>query len=264
MPEVIKSPDNKLIKLIRKVHDRKKTDELVYIEGIRIVEDCLMSGGSCVDLICSDKKISEASDLAEKYNIPASSLSVLDDQLFSRVSSTVNPQGIAMICKAPLIRNELSFSGDKDIFCVLDNVQDPGNVGTVIRMADAFGFSAVIVTGGTCDPFGEKALRASMGSAWHIPVILYSDEIRLIDELNSKNISTLAMHLKGDSLDDAEITLPVAFFIGNEGKGLSDEVSSRCSHLVRIPMPGKAESLNAASAASIVGNELRKARDITL
>jgi len=264
MPDIIKSAENSIVKLIRKVHDRKKSDELVYIEGLRIVEDCLLSGGQCSNLICSEDKLSVAQDLIRKYNIPSGLLSVLDNKLFDRISSTVNSQGIAMIAKVPQLRDSLIVTGDKDIYCVLDNVQDPGNVGTVIRMADAFAFTAVIITGGTADPFGEKALRASMGSSWHIPIISYSDESRLVDELGNSGITSLGMHLKGETLDDASLELPCAFFIGNEGRGLGEEVSSKLTKLVKIPMPGKAESLNAASAASVIGYELRKRRDLTL
>ncbi len=264
MRDPVTSSSNQIIKLIRKVHDRKKGDELVYIEGLRIVEDCLQTGGECVYLICSARKAGIAEELADKYNIPESSVIVIEDRLFDKTASTVNSQGIAMIVKAPDLCNVLVGSGEKDIYCVLDNVQDPGNVGTIIRMADAFAFTAVIITGGTCDPFGEKALRASMGSTWHIPVITFSEESNLIDALKDMGVTSLGMHLKGDPLDEADLVLPCAFFIGNEGRGLGEEISSQLTKLIKIPMPGKAESLNAASAASVIGNELRKARDLTL
>ena len=264
MNEVIRSSDNSIVKKIRKVHSRKKGDELVYIEGVRIVEDCLLSGGVCDRLICSEKKYGVASELADKYGISLSCISVLDDGLFDRISSTVNSQGVAMLVKVPQYSNSIIENKDKAVYCILDCVQDPGNVGTIIRLADAFGFDAVIITGGTADPFGEKALRASMGSSWHIPIVTYNDDVSLVKELNSRNITTLGMHLRGVNLDKAELRLPCAFIIGNEGKGMSDDVSSLCTCLVKIPMPGRAESLNAASAASVIGNELRKARDLTL
>ena len=231
---------------------------------MRIVEDCILSGGVCDRLICSEKKYDAASELAARYGIPASIISVIDDSLFDRISSTVNSQGIAMLVKVPQYSNSIIENKEKAIYCILDCVQDPGNVGTIIRMSDAFGFDAVIVTEGTADPFGEKALRASMGSTWHIPIVSYGNDVELVNDLNSKGITTLGMHLKGNNLDTAELSLPCAFIIGNEGKGMSDDVSSACSSLVKIPMPGKSESLNAASAASIIGNELRKARDLTL
>lgn len=264
MREVIRSSSNQIVKLIRKVHGRHKGDESVYIEGSRIVEDCLLSGSTCEYLISSERKLPLALEFIQRFGISEERLYVLDDQLFEKVSSTVNSQGIGMIVRAPMLNDVMISSGANDIYCVLDDVQDPGNVGTIIRMADAFAFTAVIITGGTADPFGEKALRASMGSAWHIPVINYSEEALLVKELNESGITTLGMHLKGDLLDDAELELPCAFFIGNEGRGLGEGVSSRLTKLIKIPMPGKAESLNAASAASVIGYELRKRRDLTL
>ena len=258
MAEVITSASNARIKLINKLHNRKKGDELVYIEGSRIVSDCLMSGGKCELLICAERRYDEALELASGYSVDESQICVIGDSLFGKISSTVNSQGIAMIAKSPVIRTGFPVRGGNDIYCVLDDVQDPGNVGTIIRMADAFNFTAVIVTRGTADPFGEKALRASMGSSWHIPVAEYADDVELVNELNSKGVTTLAMHLRGEPLFTTDINMPCAFFIGNEGNGLSDDVSSLCSSLVKIPMPGKAESLNAASAASVIGYELMR------
>ena len=140
---------------------------------------------------------------------------------------------------------------------MLENTQDPGNLGTIIRMADAFGLTAVIVSPTTCDPYNDKVIRATMGSVWHIPIVR-----KTMDECFSfyerENIETIATHLKGNELGNGDLKLPCAYFIGNEGDGLTDDTSSRCTKLVKIPMKGKAESLNAAVAASVIGYELQK------
>ena len=261
MRDIIRSSDNQFLKKIRKVQDRKKCPELVYIEGLRIVTDCLAGGASCESLIVAERKTDEGMSIAREYEISDGSVFVLDDKLFEKISDTVNSQGIAMICACPQVMNELPVRGGKDVYCILENVQDPGNVGTIIRMADAFDLTAVILTKGSCDPFGDKAVRASMGSVWHIPVVMFDDEELLFDELSRLGISKLAMHLKGDVLGDSDISFPAAFFIGNEGKGLSEFASSRCDKLVKIPMPGKAESLNAASAATVMGYEMMRRRN---
>ena len=120
-------------------------------------------------------------------------------------------------------------------------------------MADAFDFTAVIITSGTCDPYNEKVLRASMGSVWHIPLIAVRSMEEVFSFCKINNITTYAMHLKGDELKTGSLVLPAAYMIGNEGNGLSDYAASGCSCLLKIPMPGRAESLNAASAASIIG-----------
>ena len=160
---------------------------------------------------------------------------ILSRDVFTKISQTVNPQGVALVIREPQIRADFPINNDgKDIYLVLENTQDPGNLGTMIRTADAFGMTAVIVSPTTCDPYNDKVIRATMGSVWHIPIIR----------------KTMA--------ECFELKLPCAFFIGNEGDGLTDETSSRCSKLVKIPMKGKAESLNAAVAASIIGYELSK------
>jgi TrmH family RNA methyltransferase len=127
----------------------------------------------------------------------------------------------------------------------------------MIRTADAFGMTAVIVSPTTCDPYNDKVIRATMGSVWHIPIIRKT-MAECFEFFENAKIGTLATHLKGSELGNGDLKLPCAFFIGNEGDGLTDETSSRCSKLVKIPMKGKAESLNAAVAASIIGYELSK------
>ena len=183
---------------------------------------------------------------------------ILSRDVFTKISQTVNPQGVALVIREPQIRADFPFNNDgKDIYLVLENTQDPGNLGTMIRTADAFGMTAVIVSPTTCDPYNDKVIRATMGSVWHIPIIRKT-MAECFEFFENAKIGTLATHLKGSELGNGDLKLPCAFFIGNEGDGLTDETSSRCSKLVKIPMKGKAESLNAAVAASIIGYELSK------
>ena len=140
---------------------------------------------------------------------------------------------------------------------MLENTQDPGNLGTIIRMADAFGLTAVIVSPTTCDPYNDKVIRATMGSVWHIPIVRKTMD-ECFEYFTKTGTETLAMHLKGNELNVNELSLPCAYFIGNEGDGLTDETTAKCSKFVKIPMKGQAESLNAAVAASVIGYELSK------
>ena len=252
--EIIKSKDNAKVKRLALLHDRKKAakEGLVFIEGMRLCEDALLSGVTPVSFVCSENKVDLAGELKNKYNV-ACDLTVLSNECFEKVASTVNPQGIAMVVKEPDIGSEIPYSGKEDIYLCLERLQDPGNLGTVIRLADAFDFTAVILVKGTADPFNEKVLRASMGSVWHVPLRKVDSTDEVFEFCEKKGISTLAAHLKGSTLNEANIILPCCYFIGNEGVGLSDECSERCDTMVKIPMRGKAESLNAASAASIIG-----------
>ena len=260
--EVIRSRENPKIKYFASMHDRKKASKegVVFIEGSRLCEDALLSGIRPIKTIVTEARYELFGKLKDEFDI-GTEVTVTTEELFAKIASTVNPQGIAMIVDEPESVKELPGRDDgKDIYVVLENVQDPGNMGTIIRMADAFDLNAVILTNGCVDPYNEKVLRSSMGSVWHIPMIRGFSSGQVIDMLRENNVSCMAADLKGDTLDTSVIELPAAYFIGNEGSGLKDSTSVACDKKVKIPMPGKAESLNAASAASIIGFVLSSKR----
>ena len=252
---IITSRENPNVKRIAKLtrRDQAKKEGLIYLEGTRLCEEALASGQKAIEVIVSEDRAGWAKEFT-----PDIEPLVLSKDVFQKISQTVNPQGVALVIKEPGGRTEIPFNNDgKDIYVVLENTQDPGNLGTIIRTADAFGLTAVIVSPTTCDPYNDKVIRATMGSIWHIPVIR-----KTMDEcfsfFGSMKIDTLATHLNGSEPGAGDLKLPCAYFIGNEGDGLTDETASRCSKLIKIPMRGKAESLNAAVAASIIGYELSK------
>ena len=253
--QVITSRDNPNVKRIAKLTKRSeaKKEGLIYLEGTRLCEEALLSGQKAKEVIVTEDKISWAKEFT-----PDVEPLVLSKEVFTKISQTVNPQGVAIIISEPGISADIPWKGDnKDIYVVLENTQDPGNLGTIIRMADAFGLAAVIVSPTTCDPYNDKVIRATMGSIWHIPVVRKTmDECFAFFE--KENIETIATHLKGNELGSGDLKLPCAYFIGNEGDGLTDETAKKCTKLVKIPMKGKAESLNAAVAASVIGYELSK------
>ncbi len=253
--QIITSRDNPNVKRIAKLtkRDNARSEGVIYLEGTRLCEEALLSGQTPLEVIVSEDRINWAEEFAQGIE-PL----VLSKDVFKKISQTVNPQGVALIIKEPSLSSDIPQKADgKDIYVVLENTQDPGNLGTIIRMADAFGLTAVIVSPTTCDPYNDKVIRATMGSVWHIPVVR-----KTMDEcfafFADKGIDTLAMHLKGNELGAGELQLPCAYFIGNEGDGLTDETTAECTKLVKIPMKGKAESLNAAVAASVIGYELSK------
>ena len=252
---IITSRDNPNVKRIAKLSKRSeaRSEGVILLEGTRLCEEALSSGQKAVEVIVTEDKVSWAKEFT-----PVIEPLVLSRDVFTKISQTVNPQGVAVVIKEPDIKADIPLSeSGKDIYVVLENTQDPGNMGTIIRMADAFGLSAVIVSPTSCDPFNDKVIRATMGSVWHIPVVRKTmDECFVFFDKNK--IETLATHLKGEELDCSRLKLPCAYFIGNEGDGLTDETSARCTRPVKIPMRGKAESLNAAVAASVIGYELSK------
>ena len=250
---IITSRDNPNVKRIAKLAKREnaRSEGVIYLEGTRLCEEALSSGLKTLEVIVAEDRIS----WAQEFTSDTEPL-VLSRNVFTKISQTVNPQGVAIVIKEPELTDEIPLNG-KAVYVVLENTQDPGNLGTIIRMADAFGLTAVIVSPTTCDPYNDKVIRATMGSVWHIPIVRKTMD-ECFDFFGKNNIDTLAMHLKGSELRADELKLPCAYFIGNEGDGLTDGTTARCTKLIRIPMKGKAESLNAAVAASVIGYELSK------
>ncbi|MBN1140545.1 MAG: RNA methyltransferase [Deltaproteobacteria bacterium] len=173
------------------------------------------------------------------------------ESLLRKISDTENPQGIAAV----LAFSETSLSSllirDPALLAICDAIGDPGNLGTLIRIADAAAADAVILLPGCCDPLAPKVVRATAGSLFHLPVLRAGPE-QLIDFLNRRGIALLATDLKGErSLYEADLKKPCALLIGNEARGTSPFFLERAQLRLKIPMPGQAESLNAAISAAL-------------
>jgi TrmH family RNA methyltransferase len=146
-------------------------------------------------------------------------------------------------------------------FMVLDNLQDPGNLGTIVRTAEGAGVDAVFMSKDTVDIYNPKVIRSTMGSIYRMPVIYVDDVLTLLDEFKAKGIKSYAAHLDGkNSYDQEDYAGGSAILIGNEGNGLRDEVSNAADIWVKIPMLGQVESLNAAIAASVMMFEVARQR----
>jgi len=172
------------------------------------------------------------------------------------LSDAITPQGIVVRCAHPQTTVADVLAGSPKLVVVLVRANDPGNAGTVIRIADAAGADGVILAGDSVDAFNPKAIRASAGSLFHLPVARAADEFALLDELSAAGLSVLAttgaaeLDLDAASADGI-LDLPTAWLFGSEAHGLPDEVVARADEAVRVPIYGRAESLNLASAAAI-------------
>lgn len=253
---VITSKDNPRYRSLISLHDRKVAREegLVFIEGLRLCEDALISGLVPKTVAIRADKEMLWEEWKKKYPIlETSELLVFSDSLFDKVCQTIHPQGIAMAVYVPDYRQTIPVQQETCRFIVLEHLQDPGNMGTIIRMADAFAYDGVLYTADSVDPYNEKSLRASMGSCFHIPLISFPDAEAIFASLQASGIQSIGAHLAGSALRTAVFPKKAALWIGNEANGLTEQTSNHCDILVKIEMPGKAESLNAASAASILG-----------
>ena len=177
----------------------------------------------------------------------------VNQALFKRLGDTETPQGILAIVRRKKWDVREVLGKESPLFVVLEDLQDPGNVGTILRTADAAGAAAVFVSKGTADLYSPKVVRSSMGSLLHLPVLSFPTVGELAPVLQKKGVRLIAAHLKGEKTPwETDLTGSLAILIGNEGAGLSEEAAKMADSLVKIPMPGQAESLNAAVAAGMM------------
>lgn len=188
-------------------------------------------------------------------------MEILEDRVFAAASDTKTPQGI--LCVIEQYHYQLSelLKEKAPHLLILENLQDPGNLGTIMRTAEGAGVDGVILSRTSVDLYNPKTIRSTMGSIYRMP-FLYVERIEdILPELKKKNIRTYAAHLKGkNQYDEEDYRQGTAFFIGNEGNGLTEELSHQADTWIRIPMHGKLESLNAAVAASILMYEVCRQR----
>lgn len=178
----------------------------------------------------------------------------VSEEVFAKMSDTQSPQGILCVvrqCEYTL--NKIMETDSMPLFLVLENLQDPGNLGTIMRTGEGAGVNGIIMSRDTVDIYNPKTIRATMGSVYRVP-FLYSDDIRgTVRRMKEKGIGIYAAHLKGRKCyDECDYCSPSAFLIGNEGNGLTEETAGLADTYIRIPMEGKLESLNAAVASALL------------
>jgi TrmH family RNA methyltransferase len=185
---------------------------------------------------------------------------LLPADVFASAVSTEQPQGIAALVHPPAFSPATLFEGPAPLILVLEALQDPGNVGTLIRSAEAFAASGILLLPGTASPWNPKALRASAGSAFRMPTV-NATEAEALDLLAQHNVPAIAAVARtGTSMSEAPLAGPCALLIGNEGAGLSDTLLAAAAHRITIPTPGRVESLNAAIAGSLLLYETSRHR----
>ena len=185
------------------------------------------------------------------------------DSIFASICDTKNPQGIlAVVRKEEKTLSDILKLSDNPFFMMAENLQDPGNLGTILRTGEGAGITALILSKGTVDMYSPKVIRSTMGSVFRVPFVYVEDMSETIVFLKEKGISVYGAHLEGSvPYDEPDYEKPSAIVIGNEGNGLTDEGAVSCTQCVRIPMEGHVESLNAAMSAGIFMYEIRRQRN---
>ncbi|WOV88651.1 RNA methyltransferase [Sporosarcina oncorhynchi] len=244
----IESTQNGLIKhwkkLVTSKKDRDKSEEFI-VEGFHLVEEALKSTGTVIHLI-----VREDIEIPEEWVTENLQLIEVTRAVAKELIETEQSQGIFAHCRQPKYSEEAPQSWKKYLF--IDAVQDPGNIGTMIRTADAAGIDAVILGKGSADPFNPKTVRSAQGSHFHIPVVKgeLSEWIEQVKKESIKIIGT-GLHNASDHYT-VEPLESFALIVGNEGSGVADEYLKEANEIVKIPLYGKAESLNVAIATGIL------------
>ena len=242
-----------------KAKERKK-DNIFLAEGIKMYEEAPEESVREVYVIEETlKKIQQDIFLWKK--LQRTGYETVSAEVFRKISDTQTPQGILTVLKRPKYQLQELLKVKNPLFVLLEDLQDPGNLGTIVRTGEGAGVTAVIMSRNTVDIFNPKTIRATMGSVYRVP-FLYVDSLEdTIKSLHNANIKTYAAHLKGETYyDSLSFKEGTAFLIGNEGNGLKKETADMASSYLKIPMEGQVESLNAAVATALLMYEAHRQR----
>jgi len=249
-----------VLKLVRNLLEKRRArqkEKCFVVEGPHLVEEA----GDRIKYLVYSENLPMVRDLQAK-GIPAYKIS---RQQFKELSSVETPQGVLAVVQEPEyqlrdILNEGKMKKEVLIVCCF-GVQDPGNLGTIIRSADAFGAGGVILSKGTVDLYNPKVIRATMGSLFHLPIVRIEDEKETLLYLKEKNVKIVATEVKAQKdISMVDLKGPVAILMGNEAAGLSQEVIELADEVVKIPMLGRAESLNVGVSTAVVLYEALRQR----
>ncbi len=251
MKELIESIQNKLVKKIKALQQRKNREKegLFIVEGVRFVQE-IPTNYTILFYAVSDtfQKINDISVYENKNQV-----FIFSDDVFCAIADTQHTQGILAVCQKKEIELSHFELKENGFYILIEEIQDPGNLGTIIRTADACNVDAIFLSKGCVDLYNTKVLRSTMGSLFHIPIFSNVNLEECIDNMKQKNITIFAAHLKAKQYYyTTDFKKGCAFLIGNEGKGISEIITKRCDKLIKIPMIGQAESLNASVATGIL------------
>lgn len=245
------------IKLKKSAKYRRQSG-LFVAEGIRVCYDAMLSNAQIDMLFVTEEAIEKNTDKFNKLSEYANKTFCVSSNVFSLISDTQTPQGFLCVIKAldKTIEFDKIENGGK--YLALDNLQDPNNLGTILRSAEAFGISGIIMSNDCCDIYSPKVVRGSMGAVFRLPFIICNTIADFLNEY--PNIDSFAAVVDSDAQKITEVNFSDTCItvIGNEGNGLKEETIKACKNKITIPMNGKAESLNASVASSIIIWEMIK------
>ncbi len=251
--QVITSKDNELVKSVKKLKEKKYRDAYnkYIIEGVKLVGEAIQENAEieCV-IICEDCMKEEIFDKKLMYEIAKLNCVYVSGKVFSTITDVSNPQGILAVIKRA--EKSVKINYDEDVIIVLDGIQDPGNLGTILRTVDSANLKQIVISNDTADAFNAKVVRSTMGAIFRVNIIESQDLIKDLVNMKSHGYGVVVTSLDtNDSVYDIDYHKKV-IVIGNEANGVSKEVQELADNKVKIPMLGKTESLNASVAAGIM------------
>lgn len=250
---VISSKDNEIVKSVKKLKEKKYRDlENAYIvEGIKMVKEAIMERASIRQIIiCDDCEKSDNIPKELMYEIAKYDCTYVTSKVFKYISEVQTPQGVLAVIEKNNGIGDINY--DEDIIVALDDIQDPGNLGTILRTVDSVGLTQILVSKGTADCYNPKVVRSSMGAIYRVKVIECGDLLETLKEVKRNKFKILVTSL-GDSKNiyDMKYNKKV-LVIGNEANGVEERIMNLADERIKIPMLGRTESLNAAVATGII------------
>ncbi len=257
---IITSATNERIKDVKKLiksASYRREKGLYVVEGIRMFREIPVE--NIVTTYVSEGAFSKLRDDILRH-INEEDITFVADHVFSSMSDTNSPQGVMSIVRMKELEFDDIITGNNDFVLIVEKLQDPGNLGTIIRTAEGAGATGIILSSDSVDVYNPKVIRSTMGSIFRVPIYVSPDLVSDIEKLKDYGVCIFGAHLKGKEFYDEDYKGSCGFLIGNEGNGLSHEVSKTADKLIRIPMCGKVESLNAATSVAVIGYEVLRQR----
>ncbi len=258
----ITSKDNSALKHISKLiksSSFRRDNHAFVCEGLRLCEDALLSEREIISLAVSDSALSKHGEIIARLSDRAGEVYSLPDSLFNKISDTKSPQGILCVIKTldnPSLFDKIKCNGK---FLALENIQDPVNLGTVLRTAEALGIDGIILSSDCCDIYSPKVVRGSMGAVFRLSYTVVDSIADFIKTLDGVKSYAAVVDRNADKLTALDFSDHASVVcVGNEGNGLTARLIEACDKSFTIPMAGRAESLNAAIAAGIIMWEMMK------
>ena len=261
MQAIISSSSNERIKHARRVRDGRE-EGLILVEGLRLAEEALRSGLQVeAALVSAGTAEARLATLITQIEAQQAPVWQVRHEVLNALTDTVQSQGVALIARRPqrLLKDFTALPGT--LFLALDRVQDPGNMGTLLRTAEAAGVSGLIALGGSVDVHSPKVLRSSMGSAFRLPLITEATADLLMQFRTGRGLCLVAAAGEGEmDYDHHDWRQPTLLLLGNDGRGVADDLLQACDKRLRIPMANGVESLNVAAAGAVMLFEAARQR----